>query len=342
MVINPAGIIEAVDHEKYLLVKGKSGLGNRILFLLSALLYARLAGRSLLVDWSDPTYSGSGADIFPMLFDCPSVQPPSSLPATDSVHPSIWRRQLNRSALDMARQYRPGLEYDPDIWREFSADLSRLDYPEDILVAWCYFDQIHCFRRHLTGRYADWRRAPVKTILKTLLREELAPQAAVRDRIERFKSEHFRSGMVGVHVRYTDKRTRLRALRRRLDRLLMRSPGLRIFLTTDSAFIKAEFQTAYPGICMTPKRYPADATPMHRADHPDRPELAIEALVDMYLLAACDYLILDERSSFSYVAGLLTDAPDANVFNLQPGLWLPARFRHALWLGFHRLRRLTG
>ena len=74
---------------------------------------------------------------------------------------------------------------------------------------------------------------------------------------------------------------------------------------------------------------------------PDRMENGIEALVDMYLLAACDYLVVDEHSSFSYVASLLTNAPDSNVFNVQRGGNLPPDLRRLIWrLFLVRLRLL--
>ena len=34
------------------------------------------------------------------------------------------------------------------------------------------------------------------------------------------------------------------------------------------------------------------------------------------MLAECDYLIIDTSSSFSYIAKLLTKAPDPNIFDV--------------------------
>jgi hypothetical protein len=72
---------------------------------------------------------------------------------------------------------------------------------------------------------------------------------------------------------------------------------------------------------------------MHRnPESPDRLMHGVEALVDLYLLASCDYLILDESSSFSYVASLITNAPNSNVFNVQLGHMIPPEVRHQIWL----------
>jgi hypothetical protein len=49
-----------MKQDKFLLVKGISGLGDRIKCVLTAILYARLTGRKLIVDWTDSSYSNAG------------------------------------------------------------------------------------------------------------------------------------------------------------------------------------------------------------------------------------------------------------------------------------------
>lgn len=66
--------------DRYLLVKGRAGLGNRMLCALTGILYARLAGRRLLVDWSDPIYAEGGLNVFHRYFRCPRQTPPTAFP----------------------------------------------------------------------------------------------------------------------------------------------------------------------------------------------------------------------------------------------------------------------
>ncbi len=80
--------------DKYLLVKGKAGLGSRIESLLTFILYAKLSGRRLYVDWSDPTYSNDVSNAFHSFFQRPLVNLNNEIPATDSVSPDIWRGRL--------------------------------------------------------------------------------------------------------------------------------------------------------------------------------------------------------------------------------------------------------
>lgn len=116
---------------KFLLVKGITGLGDRILCALGGILYARLSERTLVVDWSDSLYSSGGVNVSHRFFKSQSCSPTDDIPTTDSVYPAIWRDRLYEPAQRIAEKY----GHNPDgILRELSIDLSRLDYQEDLLV----------------------------------------------------------------------------------------------------------------------------------------------------------------------------------------------------------------
>ena len=50
----------------------------------------------------------------------------------------------------------------------------------------------------------------------------------------------------------------------------------------------------------------------------DRLQNGVEALVDLYLLAECDYLVGDSTSAFAKVAGLLSAAPASRRYDAKP------------------------
>jgi hypothetical protein len=304
--------------KRYLLVKGVSGLGNRIQALLTGILYARLSGRQLLVDWSDAYYSSAGVNVFPLYFQCPVYDPRAEIPDTDSVNPSVWRGRLHEAAADLRAQYR-GPARSRDLWQEFSIDLRRLDYDEELAVMWLYTERIDVLRDHFTGAFAALAKIDNPTILRQLFRENLALHPRLEERVARFERAAFRRPTVGVHVRYTDHRARLGALLWLLNGLLRRAPGLQIFLATDNRQIERLFETSYPSVITTPHWYPPTAgRPLHtRGQRPDPIERGAEALIDLYLLAACDYLIVDPGSSFGQLALLLSEAPAANVFRVR-------------------------
>jgi hypothetical protein len=123
---------------------------------------------------------------------------------------------------------------------------------------------------------------------------------------------------------------------------MKRDPKLQVFLATDNPQIQNLFENKYSGVVSTEKWYPKSVSRLHRnADCPDRAENGIQALVDMYLLAQCDFLVLDESSAFAYVVRLITEQPSSSIFNVQLAGWLNPRLRRFLWLRSLGLWRLV-
>jgi hypothetical protein len=293
---------------KVLLVKGISGLGNRIACALGGILYARLSGRSLVIDWSDALYSSHGDNVFHRFFTSPSCPPTTTIPAIDSVYPAIWRDRL----YDSARQLLIEKRYNPDqLKRELSLNLGKVDYDEDVLVLVGYQASINRMRSHFHGPFQPFASMSDQAILTKLLREELVLQPEIRARVDAFKRGYFYSRTVGIHVRYSDYRVRIVAIVKALNRLLRREPDLQIFLATDNIEIKNMFERNYSGVITTPHWYADPGRPIHKAPvNPNCTETAIEALIDLYLLAECNHLIIDGSSSFAALASLLSPAPD--------------------------------
>jgi hypothetical protein len=303
---------------KYLLVKGVAGLGNRILSALSGILFARLSRRTLIIDWSDPAYSGDGANVLSRFFDCRSCVPTDDIPVSDSVRPAIWRGHLGDSVCQM--QALNGIDLGRTV-RELSVDLSRLDDSEDVLVMVVYRNKLKTLRPHFPTRMPEFVGASDEFILAKLLREELILRAEIRERLERFKREQFGSPTIGVHVRYSDYRVRFVSIISRLNALLKREPGARIFLATDNVEMKVLFESVYgDAVTTTSHWYGEPGIAIHRASNrPDPAERGIEALADLYLLAECDQLILDTTSSFSYLAAVLSKATAPNIIRVAQG-----------------------
>jgi hypothetical protein len=319
-----------MNRNKFLVVKGRAGLGNRMLSALTGILYARLSGRKLIIDWTDPTYSNDGDNVFHNFFRCPFYDSNDTIPETDSVSPSIWRGQLRKSATDMSSRY--GNQYDSQIWRKFSIDLTKLDYPEDVVVMWTYTHKVELLRSHFTEDFEEFSRLETKDILRKVLRETLILHPQISERVTAFKNDKFEEKTVAVHVRYSDHRTSIRSTLKTLNTLLNVEPDLQIFLATDNLNIKKLFEDIYSNVITMPHWYPAPGLKTHQNEKcQNRMENGIEALIDLYLLAECDYLVIDTSSSFSYVASLLTKVPGKNVFDVRTRGKRSARFRKITW-----------
>jgi hypothetical protein len=145
-----------------------------------------------------------------------------------------------------------------------------------------------------------------------------------------------------VHVRYTDYQVNLFAILYRVDRLIAETPDAQIFLATDNVQIKKLFEATYPSVLSTEHWYPEPGRRLHANQAcPDKLENAIEALVDIYVLAACDWVVIDSSSSFSYLVKLLSEAPVGRIYDME--LWGKPRasLRGWLWRTAFRIRWFT-
>jgi hypothetical protein len=329
--------IATLRTDKFLIVKGAAGLGNRILSALTGILYARLACRGLIIDWSDPTYSNDGTNVFPLYFECSLNNVTNNIPLTDSVSPAIWCGHLHKTVGDMEKRHRNISRIESR--RIFSIDLSKLDYNEDVLVMWSNTQRIDLLRSHFKGKYKEFALARADAILKKLLNEDLALRPRIKEHIDNFKFERFNKNTVGVHIRYTDRKTRLPDIYKKLDVLLKHDCSMQIFLATDNIEIKNMFQEKYTNVITTTHWYARPGLRIHGDRYcPDRTESGIEALTDLYLLAECDHLIIDTGSSFSYLAGLLSKAPGTHIYDVKrTGEKLPRRLWDLSWPHMVRL-----
>jgi len=318
--------------EKYLLVKIIGGLGNLTHSLLTAILMARITGRRLIVDWTDANYSDRGENVIHSYFQSPYFSPEDKIPDTNSVTPAVWRGRLRRTTGEVARLCAPKLRYYPHSWRLASVDPRRLDREEEVMVFWSFYPLLYRLRPNLKGEFEHLRHAEETAVYREVLRESLTLHPSIMSRVEKFRSAQFRTPMIGVHARYTDRKVKLAAVHRRVRKLLEFSPDAGIFLATDSKVVQNQFEKSYRMVVSTPREYAADGGPIHKIrDDSGAKERGAQALVDLYLLGSCEYLVIDEGSTFSYLAALLFQNDPSRIYNVQRGAWIPRRLRNTIW-----------
>ena len=197
---------------------------------------------------------------------------------------------------------------------------------------WAFHQKLDLLRNHFPSAFEGFTQVSTEVMLSKLLQKDLILHPQIQARVNQFKHNNFVRKIVGVHVRYTDHRVRLWAITQRLRMLLKYEPELQIFLSTDNIQIKKMFQQSYPNLQTAPHRYSIPGMYLHGDENAsNRMEDGIEALVDLYLLAECDYLLIDTSSSFSYIAKLLARTPQSNIFDLKRGGKLPVRLRSLTW-----------
>jgi hypothetical protein len=312
--------------EGHVLVKatGGAGLGDLIRALLSALHYATVSGRGLVPCWDDGLYGLAGEDVFPRLLHLVGIiSPPLADLDGDDVAPTAWRGRLH---LPFGRVY--ALERADDWNRAWalshlSFDQTRFDYPESVLVMWDFDQFPSAWAATPTGkRIGD---SP-ESALRLLARERLRPSTEVLSAVRAVMEARFAPRMIGVHVRKTDERgavnrhMELDTLFSLLDPLLDKREAPGVFLATDNLDVEQALLGRYPHVVTSNKWFGRPGDPLHfNKNVLDRTQVAIEALVDIYLLAACDWLIHPAESSFSRVAALLGDIPQGRIYSVPPG-----------------------
>jgi hypothetical protein len=326
-----AGMTSGNEPERILLVKGRSGLGNRLLALLTGTLFAKLAGRRLVVDWRDPVYSDSGENAFPLLFDRPDDTRSLSEYQSRSVAPAAWQGRLDWTAVRVVEHF--GVA--GDRWRSapFRVQPGRLDYDEAVAVYWSPCEQIHEMRRHFRGQFRCLANHSDEAILRELMRSHLPPHPDIAAQVRDFRQRHWNGDVVGVHLRYSDRRGRVSNILRLVDHITSCRPKCQVLLCTDNADLLRHGRERYGAsrVLATGKWLPPPGKPIHLTPGAaDRLQMAREAMVDLHLLGSADWLITDERSTFAYVARLLFEGPPSQIRNFDPGRFLPRHLGNRL------------
>lgn len=308
---------QSSENEKYLVIKAKGGMGNRMLCVATGIVYGEITGRKTVVDWRDGSYSQNGSNVFAKFFSCPGVFSESVLPPGSTVRPSIWINNLDKSMAEMIERYDPDKHSSIWIHRKYSVDVRRVDYDEKILVFWYYTQRMRALRGHLRQGKSQFAGLRDDQVIRKVLLERMPLNDEVCQRIAEFKARYWRKPVIGVHIRHTDLRSNLVMFEQHLKNILERVPGAGIFLATDNRHVNEDYRKKFKNVISTPKWFPSGESSMHQnPDCSDKITNGIEALVDMYLLADCDYLIYGSASTFSWISRLLSNLPPSRAIDL--------------------------
>jgi hypothetical protein len=309
-----------------LIVKGKAGMGNRLLCAVSSFLYAQATSRTLCIDWSDNTYSDNGLNSFPSYFSAPRSLNIEQLSPSTSVAPPPWIGNLSTSVNELMYKFEKDENADSDstISSKYTINLSKSDYREDVIVRWAWSDEIHRFRRRLLP--GGMRFLSDSALLSHTICQNFTLAPGVQSQVDAFSAKRFSDRMIGVHVRQSDRIVPVERYFPIIDRIRSQHPGAGLFLATDNRNVEELLKNRYQNVVSTAKWFAPPGTPLHRTrDCPNKLQGGWEALNDIYLLARCQHLVYSHASTFGVVARLLSHAPAAQVFDVSPLPHLLAR-----------------
>ncbi len=310
-------------NKQYILIKGKAGLGNRIMVLLDSLIYADLSGRKPIIDWCDGAYAPYGVNAFPLLFSEPSVGNIQPLTLADSVTPGTWKGHLQKSVDKLFQEIYPfndEMDTVRCVARRYTIDTRKISYSETFAVRWGWTHELHNLRRFFHGPYKKYFFLSDNEILRSVLKEQVRPVEEIQTCVKAFCDEFFNDSVIGLHIRHSDRKNSYDGYFKYVDRFLSEHPFGVVFISTDNSDVEYSFKSRYPRVVASEKWYPPPGMPIHRNRQPERDMLrnAREALIELYLLGSCNSLIFNSTSTFGCLASLLSGAPSANIVDMAP------------------------
>lgn len=298
------------DPQRFLLVKAKGGFGNRILSACTGIVIAAMTDRVAVVDWRDGEYLPAGEDAYPQLFESPTPYRAAEFDGRDDVVPALWRGRLDQHPTQIISDLFPNDHSNPLIYRRLSLDLRRPVVGEDLAVFWSYLPKMARIRRR-AARHVAFRGMNRDALTRWALERYFRPNARVRGEVDRLFEGHHEP-IIGVHIRYTDRKVSLDAIFREVTLLRQKMPEASIFLATDNQAVQDQFRARFTNVMVIEKVLGDDDNSLHEHVVLEDPLFEAEnALIDMWALSSCDWLVHSRHSTFSVAAALIGNIPPA-------------------------------
>lgn len=303
---------------RYLVIKAKGGLGNRMLSAVNGLIYADLANRTPIIDWRDGAYAARGVNAYPLLFDTPLNTDVSEIPADARIQPAIWSGYLHEHPVDLISRQFPRHHANPLIYRALCVSLRKVACEADVAVFWSYVPKNGRMRR-LLKRHPQFEGRALFDVYHSYLTKYFTPRAPVLAAVSATIRDQVRP-VIGVHIRYTDLRVPVGKIEQALRSLIAAEPHASLFLATDNLGIQQRIEKLFRKVIVTNKWLPEDGKEIHyNPANDDRTKAAEEALIDMWCLSRCDRLVFSSNSTFSLTSRILGRFADDKIIDVERG-----------------------
>lgn len=286
--------------EKYVLVKGKYGMGGRMAVLLGALMFAKRTNRTLVVDWNDGYYcpENSNDDVYSQFFLAPQSNAVDFYAQLEgkslSIYPECWKNR------PLSIGYHP--LKDDNLYR--FCPPPEMDVLEDIVIVTSPSGSLE------SDEFRD-------------LAQEIMFHPSITEQVKRFQHEMLPgTRKIGVHIRHGNGESKVFApdVSWFIDTVKAIKSGnesISIFLATDAKVASKFFISSFPEAKEIKKVFPQHGSLHNNSTFDcDRIENGKEALCDILLLSHCEHLIITGHY-FGRVARLLGGG--ANSFHRYPG-----------------------
>lgn len=294
------------DEVRFLVIKAKGGFGNRILSAATGIVLAALTQRTPVIDWRDGEYLGHGVNAYPILFESKTWHRPEEFDDRVDVDPSLWRGRMAQHPTHVISELFPEHHSNPFIYRKLSINLARPKSNAPIVVFWSYLPKMARLRRR-ASRQSEFRGMNQNQLIRWALHRYFKPNHRIESELQKLFA-HRPGPVIGVHIRYTDRKVSLKRVFREVERLRRRLPSASIFLATDNSAVQMQFRRTFDRVFFIEKELGDDQNSLHEHVVSEDPQREAEnALIDMWALASCEWLVHSRHSTFSVAAAILGD-----------------------------------
>jgi hypothetical protein len=315
---------------KYLIVKGCAGLGNRLVTILAAVHYARRNNRKLIVDWEDGQFDKFGVNAFYKTFDLKNVDYLISYKDIQGfdqlshsselfrIHPQkgiyeLYFQESSKYFLKLPERFFPKGK-----WSKLRFCWKPISWSEKISSGSDFNAMANVFDGNCLV-FGDWLKNRIKqdvlyyvdflpNISFENIKDNIQPKEFIWKKVNEFACDHnFDKDVTGVHVRSTDKRPNA-SIEKFVGDLKEQKKTSRIYLSTDSQEVEDLFKKIFPDLILYPKFKPKlDKEGLHQwALYNNAEDLKYriyeDSLIEMLLLSRANYLYYQGNSTFSKIS----------------------------------------
>ena len=334
---------------KYLILKGCAGLGNRLLSLMKAIQYCNKTNRKLFVDWDDGMFADKGKNAFFSFFELKNVSYTQNKQEILNLYESgcscypadLSLEEIEKDAVAMFNVVTPSISrFIPYKYLGNLLFRGKMTYVMGLQSlqrtgngVQTYLDVLRNINKGdnmpMGGCLSKYRNEDVVMFYDARpivniedISKFISPQKEILKLIDNYSAKYNLSDCVGVHVRYTDKKPWffLSKLYKMMDRLLKDNPAQHIFLCTDNQEIVNVFKEKYgENVFQIDKYLPnTGGQGIHdfaraKLDSQTKEKMAMECILDMWLLSRCKVLYWQGNSSFSYISKYLKGDPKSTI-----------------------------
>ena len=336
--------------DKYLVLKGCAGLGNRLFCVADALDYCIKTNRILFVDWSDGQFSEKYTNIFNSFFYIDHNLYRSGkiedYVKVDDCYPKTWNNKIEYTIYDMydygiPKKYLQYLNF-------FSKKNSQLWIKNNLIEKYGK-EEIYFSKRMDKGQNVSNRKVNygILSVLdksnmsfgnnlsltidsKVIVYADFSPQLKnfsvlkyirlqpeIKLKLETFiKKYSTDKNSIGVHIRNTDKKPKT-SITDLINYIKLNFSEKRIFLSTDDLKIESLFKREFKNLIIYDKKLSENHSGIglhffgiNKNDGSLKNQALVDSIMDIWILSKCEKLLFQGNSSFSRFSRMIHKRSD--------------------------------